>query len=95
VAFEEIELLASADVRYAAEELARIASKYPDLGEEPLPVSRLHPTLLTPGTPVPGKQHFWTYFEARDAFLAAARNDLGLQAASELDDASPRQLPSR
>jgi type II secretory pathway pseudopilin PulG len=93
VAFEEIELLASADVRYAAGELARIASEYPDLGEEPLPVSRLHHTLLTPGTPRPGKQRYWSYFEARDAFLAAARNDLGIGAASALDDASPRQLP--
>ncbi|MDQ2877073.1 MAG: hypothetical protein M3Y33_20590 [Actinomycetota bacterium] len=92
VAFEEIELLASAGVRYPAGELARIASNDPDLGEEPLPVSRSHPTLLRPGTPVPGKQHYWNYFEARDAFLDAARSDLGTSLAPAPGEASPPRL---
>lgn len=88
-AVDEIELLASADVRHAAHDLARVASQEPDLGDEPLPVPRLHPNLLRPRSPREGKRWIGSYWEARDEFLDAARHELGILAAS-----APDSMPS-
>jgi hypothetical protein len=78
---EEVELLASGDVRHAAGELGDIVSKPPDLGEAAVALEYPH---------IPVGRHsvaqrmrrFSSYDGARTAFLDAARRELGIGAGS-------------
>jgi hypothetical protein len=87
---EEVELLASADVRYAAGELGDIVSKTPELGKALAALDFPH----IPGTRYTVAQRmkrYLKYEEARAAFLDAARSELGIGA--DLDSNVGPRMP--
>ena len=78
----EIELLGSADARRAAAELGDIVSGRPDLGKAEAALGRLVFVPSARSGVHPYHRRFGQFEPARDAFLAAARADLGMDPGS-------------
>lgn len=88
---EEVELLASADVRHAAGELGDIVSKPPELDKVRAALDFPHIPLAR-HTVAQRMRRYLRYEEARAAFLDAARSELGIGA--DLDSNTGPRTPS-
>lgn len=75
---EEVELLASPDVRSAAGELAYFASTLPDFGEAWRVLRWIVPPAPRWSAAALRNEQLEDYHPARDAFLEAARRELGI-----------------